>query len=161
MRLIYISLNTTHSECKPSSFTHSLQVFLPLPAHLSPATTTTFLLTNTQSSLLLHSYWPTPNHGFSALTFSDFFSLPNSTNLRGHSLRLAVPLARNNIRKHFFAVKIVPIWNSLPDSLVTSSTTSLFKSRLAKHNLSSFLILPSYFVSHWPSLVYIVYKWFL
>ena len=87
-------------------------------------------------------------HGFSALTFSDFFSLPNSTNLRGHSLRLAVPLARNNIRKHFFAVKIVPIWNSLPDSLVTSSTTSLFKSRLAKHNLSSFLILPSYFVSH-------------
>ena len=73
-------------------------------------------------------------HGFSALTFSDFFSLPNSTNLRGHSLRLAVPLAMNNIRKQFFAVKIVPIWNSLPDSLVTSSTTSLFKSRLAKHN---------------------------
>ena len=87
-------------------------------------------------------------HGFSALTFLDFFSLPNSTNLRGHSLRLAVPLARNNIRKHFFAVKIVPIWNSLPDSLVTSSTTSLFKSLLAKHNLSSFLILPSYFASH-------------
>ena len=61
-------------------------------------------------------------HDFSALTFSDFFSLPNSTNLRGHSLRLAVPLARNNIRKHCLAVKIVPIWNSLPGSLVTSST---------------------------------------
>ena len=44
MRLLHISLNTTHSECKPSSsissFTHSLQVFLPLPAHLTPATTT-------------------------------------------------------------------------------------------------------------------------
>ena len=87
-------------------------------------------------------------HGFSALAFSDFFRLPNSTNLRGHSLRLAVPLARYNFRKHFFAAKIVPIWNSLPDSLVTSSTTSLFKSRLSKYNLSSFLILPSYFASH-------------
>ena len=42
MRLLHISLNTTHSECKPSSsissFTHSLQVFLPLPAHLTPTT---------------------------------------------------------------------------------------------------------------------------
>ena len=44
-------------------------------------------------------------HGFSALTFSDFFSLPNSTNLRGHSLRLAVPLARNNIRNTFLQLR--------------------------------------------------------
>ena len=44
MRSLHISLNTTHSECKPSSSisssTHFLQVFLPPPAHLTPATTT-------------------------------------------------------------------------------------------------------------------------
>ena len=44
MRLLHTSLNTTHSECKPSSsissFTHSLQVILPLSTHLTPATTT-------------------------------------------------------------------------------------------------------------------------
>ena len=55
MRLLYISLNTTHSECKPSSsipsFTHSLQDFLPLPAHPTPATTT-FLQADTQSYAL-------------------------------------------------------------------------------------------------------------
>ena len=42
MRLLHISMNNTHSECKPSSsissFTHSLQVFLLLPAHLTPVT---------------------------------------------------------------------------------------------------------------------------
>ena len=50
MRLLHISLNTTHSECKPSSsissFTHSLQVFVPLSTHLTP-TTTTFLQADT------------------------------------------------------------------------------------------------------------------
>ena len=49
IRLLHISLNTTHSESKPSSsissFTHSLQVILPLSAHLTPATTT-FLQAN-------------------------------------------------------------------------------------------------------------------
>ena len=42
MRPLHISLNTAHSGCKPnssvSSFTHSLQVFLPLPIYLTPAT---------------------------------------------------------------------------------------------------------------------------
>ena len=60
---LHISLNTAHSGCKPStfisSFTHSYQVFLPLPAHLTPATTT-FLQADTQSSPFLRS--TCPNH---------------------------------------------------------------------------------------------------
>ena len=61
MRPLHISMNTTHSACKPSSFissfTHSCQVFLPLPAHLTPATTP-FLQADTQSSPLLRSTCP-------------------------------------------------------------------------------------------------------
>ena len=41
MRPLHISLNTTHTGCKPSSsissFTHSLLVFLPQLAHLTPS----------------------------------------------------------------------------------------------------------------------------
>ena len=64
MRLLHISLNTTHSECKPSSsissFTHSLKSSCPYPpAHLNPATST-FLQADTQSSPLLRS--TCPNH---------------------------------------------------------------------------------------------------
>ena len=89
-------------------------------------------------------------HGTSAITFSDFFSQPNSQNLRGHPFRLAIPLSKNNVRKHFFAVRVIPIWNSLPTSIVTSPTDKILKKkRLLKHNLSSFLTLPSYFDSEW------------
>ena len=65
MRPLHIFLNTAHSGCKPSSsvssFTHSLQVFLPLPTHFTPATTT-FLQADTQSSPFLRSTCPIPNH---------------------------------------------------------------------------------------------------
>ena len=63
MRHLHKSLNTAHSGCKPSSsvffFTHSLHVFLPLPTHFTPATTT-FLQADTQSSPFLRS--TCPNH---------------------------------------------------------------------------------------------------
>ena len=63
MKLLHISLRTAPSWCEPSTFisssTHSYQVFFPLPAHLTPATTT-FLQTDTQSSPLLRSTYP--NH---------------------------------------------------------------------------------------------------
>ena len=63
MKPLQISLNTAHSGCKTTgfilSFTHSLQIFLLLPKHLSQATST-FLLADTQSSPLLRSRWP--NH---------------------------------------------------------------------------------------------------
>ena len=61
MKPLHISLNTAHSRCKPStfisSFTHSYQVFLPLPTHLTPANTT-FVQADTQSSSLLRSKPP-------------------------------------------------------------------------------------------------------
>ena len=70
MRLLHISLNTTHSECKPSSsissFTHSLRVFCPYP-HISPLPPP-------------HSYRLTPNylHSYAphAQTTSIYHALP-------------------------------------------------------------------------------------
>ena len=71
MRSLHKSLNTTHSWCKPSSSissrTQSFQIFLPLPAHLTPATTT-FLQAGHPiiSTLTLHMPKPpqstTPHH---------------------------------------------------------------------------------------------------
>ena len=72
---------TPHSECKPSSsisfFTYYLQVFLPLPTHLTPATTT-FLQADIQSSPFLCS--TCPNHlNPSRLTTSATLSTPQIT----------------------------------------------------------------------------------
>ena len=82
MKSIHTSLNTAHPGCNPSnfmsSFTHSPQVFLPLPTaptHLTPATTT-FLQADNQSSLPLRS--KCPNHlNLPRLTTSATLRTPN------------------------------------------------------------------------------------
>ena len=61
MESLHISLKTTHLGRKPSTFisssTHTFQVFLFLPLHLTPATSP-FLQVDTQSSTLLRSRSP-------------------------------------------------------------------------------------------------------
>ena len=62
MKSLHISLNIAQSGCKPStfiSFTHSLQVFLFLPLHLTPVIST-FLQADTLSFTLICSRCP--NH---------------------------------------------------------------------------------------------------
>ena len=59
--------------------------------------------------------------------------------------------------KTFFAVRVIPIWNSLPLiclnclltlNLVTSPRTeTIFKLKILKHNLANHLTLPSFFLS--------------
>ena len=56
------------------------------------------------------------------LNTTDFFNINTNNSLRGHSFKLVVPIAKTNIRKFFFACRIVPVWNSLPNDLVTVHT---------------------------------------
>ena len=65
-------------------------------------------------------------HGLSAIRFDDMFTFNNSCT-RGHSLKLNVPVAKSDVRKFSFAVRVVPIWNFLPENIVTASTTKAFK----------------------------------
>jgi len=45
-----------------------------------------------------------------------------------------------NCRQHFFAVRIIPVWNSLPDDVVSAGSLPLFIGRLTSVDLNSFLI---------------------
>ena len=83
-------------------------------------------------------------HGFTALSFEDFFSLSNNTSTRGHSLKLVVPIAKTNMQKFFFSSRIIPIWNSLPQKIVSASSTAQFKSLISKHDLTFFLSHPTF-----------------
>ena len=56
------------------------------------------------------------------LIFDDFFIIDPNTKTRGHTLKLRVPRCQASCRSNFFAVRIVPIWNSLPQSLVDCSS---------------------------------------
>ena len=61
MKSLHISLITVKSDSNPSNFmsshAQSLQIFLPLSTHLTPATTA-YLQADNQSSTHLHSKCP-------------------------------------------------------------------------------------------------------
>ena len=84
-------------------------------------------------------------HNNNCLNTTTFFTLNTTSITRGHPLRISVPIARLNVRQHFFAHRVVPIWNSLPTDIVTAPSTNQFKSRIKQTNLSRFLILPTYY----------------
>ena len=75
---------------------------------------------------------------------SDFFRLSDDSRTRGHPLKLFMPYCRTNVRKYSFACRIIPVWNSLPDTIdnfpvVTARNSSAFKRLLGKLNFSSWL----------------------
>ena len=61
---------------------------------------------------------------------SHLFQKANTTELRGHSLKLYKKRSRLDVRKHFFSQRIVDYWNRLPDDILTAATISSFKNRL-------------------------------
>ena len=77
------------------------------------------------------------------LNSENFFTFNPNKTLRGHPLKVAVPLSKINVRSHFLSHRVVPIWNSLPVVLVLSPTITSFKSRLNRINLDKYLIFPS------------------
>jgi len=63
----------------------------------------------------------------------NFFCLhTNSHNTRGHSLKLSVQRSRLDVRKNFFSLRVVRIWNTLPQDVVDSTSVTVFKRRLDK-----------------------------
>jgi len=55
---------------------------------------------------------------------------------RGNDLRLKKFCVKYDLRKYSFCVRVVNIWNSLPNWVVYANTTDTFKARLDKfwHN---------------------------
>ena len=81
-------------------------------------------------------------YGVCYLRFSDFFTYLNNFSTRGHSLKLAILLCKHNTRKYFFAVRIVPVWNSHPEHIVSASNPAVFKKLISTHDFSLFLNFP-------------------
>jgi len=59
--------------------------------------------------------------------------LSNCTTTRGNALKLATVRPHLDIRKYSFSVRTVSVWNSLPDSVITSDSINTFKNALDKY----------------------------
>ena len=61
---------------------------------------------------------------------SALFELAPQMGTRGHSLKLVVPRAGLDCRRRFFSVRVVELWNSLPQHVVCATTVGSFKAGL-------------------------------
>ena len=75
-------------------------------------------------------------------TSHSLFSLNVSGRTRGHSMKLQKQYARLDVRKYFFSYRVVDLWNSLPENVISATSVNSFKNRLDK------------FWSNNPSLLY-------
>jgi hypothetical protein len=66
------------------------------------------------------------NYIYDPLTTVDMFELNTTSNTRGHSKKIKIKTSRLNVRKYTFVVRIVEIWNSLPESVIQAKTVKQF-----------------------------------
>jgi len=69
--------------------------------------------------------------GLSILKF-DSFEISNNSRTRGHSLKLAKHRCQLDLRKFFFAERVIDRLNSLDQQAVNSSSLNSFKSALTR-----------------------------
>ena len=79
----------------------------------------------------LIQYWKV-FHGKSHILAEDLFQLAPRCGTRGHCFKIFMPTAQTDVRKRFFNVRCIPIWNSLPQHVVTAPTLPRFKKLLAE-----------------------------
>ena len=66
-------------------------------------------------------------------TLADLFQLNVSGPTRGHSLKLFVHYSEVEARSRFFSMRVIPLWNKLPDHVVSSPSIDSFKRNLDRH----------------------------
>ena len=68
-------------------------------------------------------------HKIDDIDISKFFDY-STTGLRGHILKLEKPKAKKAIRQNAFALRVVSVWNDLPEEIVTADSVDSFKRQL-------------------------------
>ena len=66
----------------------------------------------------------------SLVCISDKQLVPAAEKTRGHSLKFRQIGTRTNYHKHSFFPSLIPLWNSLPESLATANSIATFRSGL-------------------------------
>jgi len=73
------------------------------------------------------------------LDATSFFMLDNGVYMtRGHSMKLKLQNCNYDFRKYFFPLRVINVWNSLPEYVVTANSIKNFKTRLSSCNLTAY-----------------------
>ena len=69
--------------------------------------------------------------GLDQINYNNFFVLDVNTSRRGHTLKVAKPRARPDIRLHCFCHRVINYWNNFPVEIVECQSLSNFKYKLS------------------------------
>ena len=69
-------------------------------------------------------------HEYEDVDKSKLFIMASTRSTRGNSLKLFKSHSRLVVRNNFFSNRVVNVWNSLPDNIVTAPSINSFKSQL-------------------------------
>lgn len=60
------------------------------------------------------------------------FNMSNITKTRGNQFKMQARYTHYRLRGHFFSNRVIEVWNSLPNDVVSADSTNIFKNRLDK-----------------------------
>lgn len=67
------------------------------------------------------------------LPSESLFEIDSESRTRGHKLKLKFSHSRLDVRRHWFASRIIPLWNALPSNCVEATSVASFKVLLDSH----------------------------
>lgn len=81
---------------------------------------------------LIETYKVLSGH-YNVPNIKDLYISSQNVRLRGHSKKLVKPPCASNPRKHFLPNRVVNVWNSIPETVVSAPSVNSFKNRLDTH----------------------------
>ena len=66
----------------------------------------------------------------SNVKFDNFFEFVTNNSIRGHSMKLKKKRFNTELRHYFFTDRIINLWNSLDEKIVSSASLNSFKNGL-------------------------------
>ena len=79
-------------------------------------------------------------HGFAKTDLLNCIKFCQYNTTRGHAFKIWSDMCKIDATKFSFINRVIKIWNSLPEEIVSAGTFSRFKSLLSHADLSRFLI---------------------
>ena len=79
-------------------------------------------------------------HGRCDTTIASCFVHWSDDSTRGNQLKLYKCHCTVDVTKHYLSNRVVNVWNSLPDTVVTGASVLSFRRQLDKFDLSSFCV---------------------
>jgi hypothetical protein len=78
-------------------------------------------------------------NGCTYVNLKNCISVSTIHSTRGNKLKLYKYHAKLDVRKYFFAVRTINVWNSLPDSIINCTNVNIFVNKLKSFNFLDLL----------------------